>query len=89
MERTAEYPNGRCAGCGYSGGALISDHAYDDYDYLCGSCKQAFDKECPYVVEKRERNTGDVWSSYRFRNEKNAAACLARLESNPDANEKA
>jgi hypothetical protein len=87
MERTKEYPWGRCASCGYAGHGLTGDHPYDDYDFLCSVCLSHFDRECPWVVEKVERETGEVWSSWRHRTEGAAAKTLARLNGNPEAAE--
>lgn len=87
MERTAEYPWGRCSGCGYSGNDLASDHAYADHDYLCAVCLANFNKESPWCVDKVERKTGEVFSQWRHSSESRAADCLARLNSNPEAKE--
>lgn len=87
MERTKEYPHGRCSSCGWSGGEMTSNHAYEDHDYLCSSCLAKFNKDCPWVVAKVEEATGEVWSTWRYRSKEKAAETLARLESNPEARE--
>jgi hypothetical protein len=87
MERTKEYPWGRCASCGYAGASLTGDHDYDDFDVLCSQCLAEFDAECPWVVEKTERATGEAWHAWRHRTEGAAARTLRRLNENPEAGE--
>ena len=87
MERCKEYPNGRCAGCGYAGHELHGDHPYDDYDYLCSSCLSSFNEKNPWCVDKVEKGSGEVYCQWRYPTPEQAEVTLARLNSNPEADE--